>query len=94
MKKYGISQLPVRKDGDFVGSLNERKLFEELIENPDAPKKLIGEIMQKPFPMVEATTPIEEVARLMTNDNDAVIVALSDSTYHIVTPNDLVAQLG
>ena len=94
MKKHGISQLPVRKDGEFVGSLNERKLFEELIENPEAPKKLVGDIMQKPFPLVEATTPIEEVARLMTKDNDAVIVALSDSTYHIVTPNDLVAQLG
>ena len=94
MKKHGISQLPVRKDGQFVGSLNERKIFEALIENPEAPKQLIGDVMQKPFPVVEATTPIEEVARLMTKDNDAVIVDLGSEHYHIITPNDLVAQLG
>lgn len=94
MRKYSISQLPVVKDDTFIGSLDERTLLDALIEDPSAVDRLAGELMRKPFPIVEATTPVEEFRQLFTADCGAVLVHLGDGEYHIITRNDLIAQLG
>ncbi|MFN4298403.1 MAG: pyridoxal-phosphate dependent enzyme [Thermaurantimonas sp.] len=93
MRKHSISQLPVTRDGQFVGSLDERTLFNAVIEDPAAVNKLAGELMRGPFPIVEATTPVEEFRHYFTEDNGAVLVHLGGNDYHIITRNDLIALL-
>lgn len=97
MNKYSISQLPVKKGNVFVGSLNDNYLFSKLIENGEVKNKTIGNIMQAPFPFVSEQTPIEEVSKLITKDNNAVLVKDLAGNVHIVTKHDViqaVAQMG
>jgi cystathionine beta-synthase len=93
MRKFGISQVPVVRDGQFTGSLDERHIFQLLVDNPNAAYQRISEVMQSPFPVVEPVETIDRIAGLITRDNGAVLVALGGSQYHIITRNDLVSVL-
>jgi cystathionine beta-synthase len=90
MNKYNISQLPVKKGNDFVGSLNDNFLFSKLIENGDIKHKTIESVMQTPFPFVTEQTPIEEVSKLITRDNNAVLVKDLGGNVHIITKHDVI----
>lgn len=90
MNKYGISQLPVSKGGEFVGSLNDNFLFSKLIEDNNIKNKLVKDVMQASFPMVNPQTPMEEVSKLITKENNAVLMNDLGGTTHIITKHDLI----
>ena len=90
MNKYGISQIPVTKGGEFVGSLNDSHLFAKLIESNDAKNIGVVSIMQAAFPMVEAQTPIDEISKLITKDNNAVLMKDLGGNTHIITKHDVI----
>jgi cystathionine beta-synthase len=90
MDKYDISQVPVTKDGQFVGSLNDNFLFARLIENGELKNKNISAVMQPPFPFVDAQAPIEEVSKLITKDSNAVLMKDLAGTTHIITKHDII----
>ncbi len=97
MNKYGISQIPVTKGNDFVGSLNDSYLFSKLIESNDVKNKSVESLMQKSFPMVDAQTTIDEISKLITKDNNAVLMKDLGGNSHIITKHDViqaVAQMG
>lgn len=93
MRKYGISQLPVVSDGQFVGSLDERHVFQLLVDDQQSGYKRVSDVMQAPFPVVSAVAPIDQLAKMFGKDNGAVLVDLGSGKYHIITRNDLVAVL-
>ncbi|MCH8554009.1 MAG: pyridoxal-phosphate dependent enzyme [Schleiferiaceae bacterium] len=93
IRKYGISQMPVVKEGVFVGSLDERKLFEILVDDASASSKKVADFMQPAFPVVSPVETIDRIASLITKENGAVLVDLGQEQYHIITRNDLVAVL-
>lgn len=90
MRKFSISQIPVMKDDMFVGSLNDSHTYQFLIENPDMINAPISSIMQKPFPIVQENTTIEEVSKLINKDTPAVLVELANGGHHIVTRQDVI----
>jgi cystathionine beta-synthase len=90
MRKFSISQIPVMKDDMFVGSLNDSHTYQFLIENPDMINAPISSIMQKPFPIVNEKTTIEEVSKLINKDTPAVLVELANGGHHIVTRQDVI----
>lgn len=90
MNKYGISQIPVTKDSKFVGSLNDNYLFSKLIENSDIKNKSVATVMQPAFPFVDSQTPIDEVSKLITKDNNAVLMTDLVGTTHIITKHDVI----
>jgi cystathionine beta-synthase len=97
MNKYNISQLPVAKNADFVGSLDDGYLFAKLIENSDIKNKKVADVMQKPFPLVDAQSTIDEISKLITKDNNAVLMKDLGGNMHIITKHDViqaVAQMG
>jgi cystathionine beta-synthase len=93
MRKYKISQIPVVDIAGFVGSIDESDLFQSYVANKDVADKPIKEIMGKPFPIVKHGTPIEEVSKLFTKDNAAVIVELENGKYHIITKYDIIGSI-
>lgn len=93
LKKYKISQIPVIDTTGFVGSLDETDLFRSYIEDKNIAEKPIREVMGKPFPIVKATTPVEEVSKLINKDNQAVLVALENGKYHIITKHDVIGSI-
>jgi cystathionine beta-synthase len=47
-------------------------LFQSYVADKDVADKPIKEVMGKPFPIVKHGTPIEEVSKLFTKENEAV----------------------
>jgi cystathionine beta-synthase len=90
MNKYNISQIPVTENKEFVGSLSESYLFTKLIENNEAKNKTVKSLMQAPFPMVGEKAPIEEVSKLITKDNNAVLMKDLGGNVHIITKHDII----
>jgi cystathionine beta-synthase len=88
-----ISQLPVARDGEIIGSVSESTLFARLIRNPAIKNETVDTIMEQPFPEVKLETPLEEVSRLISQQNSAVLVKNTAGTLHIITKHDLIKAL-
>lgn len=93
MRKYKISQIPVVDINGFVGSVDETDLFRSYVADKNVAEKPIKEVMGKPFPIVKLGTTIEEVSKLFTKENDAVLVELANGKHHIITKYDIIGSI-
>lgn len=94
MRKFFISQLPVTNDkGEFTGSLNDTTLFNMLLENNDIKGKKVKEVMSAPFPFVLPDSPLDEVSRMITKENAAVLVKDLMGDVHIITRQDVIEAI-
>ncbi|WP_431244323.1 pyridoxal-phosphate dependent enzyme [Flavobacterium sp. P21] len=93
MRKYKISQIPVVDINGFVGSVDETDLFRSYVADKNVAEKPIKEVMGKPFPIVKMGTPIEEVSKLFSKENDAVLVDLGNGHHHIITKYDIIGSI-
>ncbi|MFV8327239.1 pyridoxal-phosphate dependent enzyme [Flavobacterium sp. ZS1P14] len=93
MRKYKISQIPVIDVTGFVGSVDESDLFQSYVADKNVADRPIKEIMGKPFPIVKLGTSIEEVSKLFTKENDAVLVELANGNHHIITKYDIIGSI-
>lgn len=93
LKKYNISQIPVIDTTGFVGSIDESDLFKSYFADKNIGDKPIKEIMGKPYPIVQESTPIEEVSKLISKDNQAVLVEMTNKKYHIITKHDIISSI-
>lgn len=93
MRKYSISQIPVMKDGKFVGSLDDAHMFQLLIENQEMLNAPISSVMQKPFPVVKPNASVEEVSKLINKDTPAVLVEVGVDQFHIITKQDIITAI-
>lgn len=93
MRKHNISQIPVMKDGKFAGSLDDSKLYQSLVENPELRDAAISGIMQEPFPIVKEDATIDQLSKLISKDTTAVLVELANGSHHIVTRHDLISAI-
>lgn len=93
LKKYNISQIPVIDTTGFVGSIDETDLFRSYVEDKNIAEKPIKDIMGKPYPIVSANAPIEEISKLINKDNQAVLVDLGNNKYHIITKHDIISSI-
>lgn len=90
LNRYNISQIPVTDSGNFVGSLNESYLFTRLIEDNNLKNQPVKRLMQAAFPIVGEKAPIEEVSKLITKDNNAVLLRDLGGNMHIITKHDII----
>lgn len=93
MRKYKISQIPVVDIHGFVGSVDETDLFRSYVADKEVAQKPVREVMGQPYPIVKATTPIEEVSKLFTKDNQAVLIDLGNQKHHIITKYDIIGSI-
>ena len=93
MRKYKISQIPVIDINGFVGSVDESDLFQSFIADKNTAERPIREVMGKPFPIVKVGTPVEEVSKLITKDNQAVLIDLGNGNHHIITKYDIIGSI-
>lgn len=93
IRKYKISQIPVIDTNGFVGSLEDVDLFNAFVNNSNVVDTPIKYLMRKPYPVVSLQTPVEEVAKLITKDNNAVLVDLGNGKHHIITKYDIINNI-
>ncbi|HGE5773413.1 TPA: pyridoxal-phosphate dependent enzyme [Flavobacterium psychrophilum] len=93
MRKHKISQIPVIDITGFVGSVDESDLFRSYLEDQNIANKPISEIMGKPYPIIKLGTAIEEVSKLFTKENQAVLIDLGNGKHHIITKHDIIGSI-
>lgn len=94
MRKYDIEHIPVFDGDNMIGSISEGGLFQQVFAQPEIRQATLEEVLEKPFPMVEFTTPIEKLSSLINKENGAVLAKDEIGNYHIVTKYDLLQALG
>lgn len=90
LSKFNISQLPVVENGNYIGSLNDSYIFNKLIDSHEIKKQTVRSMMQPAFPVVGEQAPIEEVSKLITKDNNAVLLRDMGGNMHIITKHDII----
>ncbi len=94
MRKFGISQIPVMRDGKFVGAVNDNRVYQLLVDQPELRDTAVSTIMEAAFPVVKEDAKIEQISKLINKDVHAVLVELNDGNFHIVTRHDLISAIG
>ena len=81
------------KEGENVGSVDDRHMYELLVEKPELKDTPISSIMQEPFPMVGEKTSIEELCKLIDKETSAALVELANGNKHIITRYDIIQAM-
>ena len=89
-KEFKISQIPVEDVNGFVGSLDETDLLRSYLQDTNIADKPIKEVMGAKYPVVKMTASIVEVSKLITRENQAVLVDLENGNYNIITKHDII----
>jgi len=94
MSAHDYSQISVTHDNRLIGSLSDAHLYGALVRNPALRREPVEAIMQPAFPFVDASTPLDVLAPMVTPHNPAVLVRdfATEKTF-IITRSDLLRVL-
>lgn len=93
MSMHDVSQLPVMDGADCVGSVAEWSLTSKGLENPKLLDSTVSDLMDAPYPLVDATQPVDAVVTLLSKTNPAVLVREHGRIAGIVTRSDVLQYL-
>jgi cystathionine beta-synthase len=99
LQEYGISQLPVSQqpDGDaiegLVGSITEKGLLDRAFRDPATVERTVGEVMDRPLPVVDVGASLDEAFALLSGDASAVIATRGGRPVGVVTKLDVLEYL-
>ena len=93
MSTYGISEIPVIDGTDCVGSLSEGSLMARTLEDGTLLERSVAEVMNAPYPVVDAQLPLERLTALLSRDTPAVLVRRDGKLGGIVTRYDVLRQV-
>src|SRR6187399_1380709 len=94
MKEYDISQLPVMKNDEIVGSLTENTVLTYILENPVShTESPVSEIMDDPFPLVEEDMAISKLNKYISKKVPAVMAKDKAGNIHILTKYDILQMI-
>jgi cystathionine beta-synthase len=93
MRKFGISQIPVLKDNQFVGSLDDSRVYQLLVDSPELRDAPISTVMQAALPIVESNAQLDYLCKLIDRNTPAVLVKLANGNHHIVTRYDIISAM-
>ena len=94
MKQFGISQIPVTEDGNFVGSLSDNVMYGKIIENPMLKELPINHVMEEPFPEVSSKEKVDKISKMFNTNTKAIIVNYGEGEKHIITLQDMINVVG
>src|SRR5207248_9374369 len=74
MSTYNVSQLPVLDVGDAVCAVSDQGLMTRALENPATLDQPVQDLMDAPFPVVDADLPVERLTTLLSRETPAALV--------------------
>jgi cystathionine beta-synthase len=93
MSTWGVSQIPVVEEGKSVGGLVEATLMTRALAQPALLDRPVREIMEAPFPEVEANCPTDRLGAMLTRESPAALVRRDGKLVGIVSRYDVLQQL-
>jgi predicted transcriptional regulator len=95
MRRYGISQLPVLRNGTPIGAVEELELLKAFSKEKDLDKfyqKKVVEAISSVYPMVEPDTSIADVVDYLLKGHNAVLVTRNGRLEGIITKIDVLMK--
>jgi len=93
MKKYGISQLPVRDNGDIVGMVYEIDLLRALAARTGGPDDSVRDVAERQISRIGPDESLARLAEIFTDKSEAVLVMEDDKLLGVLTKIDLISHL-
>lgn len=94
IKDHDISQLPVMKDEEVIGTISENSILQYILENPmKNADKAVSEIMSEPMPRVSMDLPLGMLNKCFTEKIPGVITRDQSNQYHVLTKYDIIRAL-
>ncbi|MEL6674916.1 MAG: pyridoxal-phosphate dependent enzyme [Bacteroidota bacterium] len=93
MREGNLSQLPITRSGEIVGSLTETRVLNTILDDPTLKDSPVSQAMGDPLPFVLGSTRIEVVSKLINKENPAVLVQKEPGKVDIITKYDLINVL-
>jgi cystathionine beta-synthase len=99
LEEYGISQMPVSEDAEgdavagIVGSISEKGLLERAFRDPTVVERTVGEVMDPPLPLVDASATLDHAFALLSGGTPAVVAVRGEQPAGVVTKLDLLEYL-
>lgn len=93
MSLHDVSQLPVMDGTNCVGSVSDWAMSMKALENAKLLDATVNDLMEPPFPVIEADQPVDAVATLLSKANPAVLVRSNGTLTGIVTRSDMLSYL-
>jgi cystathionine beta-synthase len=93
MKNHNVSQLPVDRDGEWVGRVVEGDLLDQLLAGETKREDPVERAMKEPFPVLKASENYTQALKLMSARHLAVLVEEGGETIGILTKYDLVEHM-
>jgi cystathionine beta-synthase len=89
IRRYNISQLPVRREGEIVGCIEEAAIMSTVLEDAHTLESPVEKIMHPPLHRVKANDSVDQAIKLLA-DRNAVLVEETGEPCGILTRFDLI----
>jgi cystathionine beta-synthase len=93
LRRYEISQLPVMRGQDIVGSVNDVAVMQAVFDQADLLHEPVRDVMGRPFPALDTSADIDAAYRLLTLANAAIVVTEHDHPVGVLTRQDIISFL-
>jgi cystathionine beta-synthase len=90
VRTYDVSQLPVLRGTEVVGTVFDAELLKTVLEDTATLDQPVRKVMHKPLPQVGPDEPIAQVTRLLADRNPAVLVREDGHIIGILTRFDVI----
>ena len=93
MSTWEVSQIPVIEQEECIGGLTEGTLMTRALAQPALLDRPVREVMDAPFPMVNASVTVDRLAAMLTRESPAALVQLDGKTVGIVSRYDVLQHM-
>jgi cystathionine beta-synthase len=93
LRRYEISQLPVMRGREVVGSVNDVAVMQAVFDHADIVHQPVGDVMGRAFPSLDHAAEVTVAYKLLTMGNSAIVVTDGEKPVGVVTRQDIIAFL-
>lgn len=93
LRQYEISQVPVMRGNEQIGSINDIAVMQAVFDRADILHKPVTEVMGRPFPVLDQGDEIELAYKLLTLANPAVVVTDEGEPVGVLARQDIISYL-
>ncbi len=93
LRQYEISQIPVMRGHEQIGSINDVGVMQAVFDRSDIIHKPVSEVMGRPFPVLDQSEEIDRAYKLLTLANHAVVVTDEEEPIGVLTRQDIISYL-
>jgi cystathionine beta-synthase len=93
LRRYEISQLPVMRGLECVGSINDVAVMQAVFDRSDLLHQAVRDVMGRAFPSLELSMEIDRAYKLLSLANSAILVTDHGTPVGVVTRQDIISFL-